>query len=69
MHWLMGIGRANLHEQTDRQAELRIQVAIVGARSAEQSTFIYDDVCVSGHVRFRLTMYFTQDGRSIFRDY
>ena len=47
----MDIGRATLYEQVGRQAGLRIQVAIAGACNAEQSTFIYGDVCVSRHVR------------------
>ena len=47
----MDIGRANLYEQVGRQAGLRIQVVIAGACNAEQSTFIYGDVCVSRHVR------------------
>ena len=48
----MDIGRANLYEQVGRQAGLRIQVVIAGACNAEQSTFIYGDVCVSRHVRY-----------------
>ena len=48
----MDIGRADPYEQAGRQAGLRIWAAIVGARSAEQSTYMIGDVCVSRHFRF-----------------
>ena len=53
MQRVVDIGRASQYEEAGRQPELRILAAIAGAQSAEQSTFMNDDVCVSRHVRLR----------------
>ncbi len=39
MHSCMDIGRASLYEYAGRQSGIRIQAAIAGAQSAEQSAF------------------------------
>ena len=51
MQRVMDIGRTSQYEEAGRQPGLRILAAIAGAQSAEQSTFMNSDVCVSRHVR------------------
>ena len=50
MQRVMDIGRTSQYEEAGRQPGLRILAAIAGAQSAEQSTFMDGDVCVSRHV-------------------
>ena len=45
------IGRASRYEYVGRQPGIRIQAAIAGVRSTEQSAFMHGDACVSRHVR------------------
>ena len=51
MRRVMDIGGASRYEQAGRKHGLRMLAAIAGAQSAEQSTFMNSDVCVSRHVR------------------